>query len=131
MANERLRKAFAAPSGTDFGKLRAVGQVRRYVRKRSKAMRALRVLHDCWQRESILYIEKSRSMITSWFMAGEALHYIMTHQPSTAIFWAQDQDRSVVLRDYVWTLYEQQDVVLRDLFPVPRPRIKQRQVSES
>ena len=49
----------------------------------------------------------------------------MTHQPSTAIFWAQDQDRSVVLRDYVWTLYEQQDVELRDLFPVPRPRIKQ------
>jgi hypothetical protein len=44
---------------------------------------------------------------------------------TTAIFWAQDQDRSVVLRDYVWTLYEQQDVVLRDLFPVPRPRIKQ------
>ena len=49
----------------------------------------------------------------------------MTHQPSTAIFWAQDQDRSVVLRDYVWTLYEQQDVELRDLFPVPRPPIKQ------
>lgn len=80
------------------------------------------VLHADWQRERILYVEKSRSMITSWWSAGEALHYVMTHQPSKGIFMAQDQDRAVVLRDYVWTLYEQQHPSLQKLFPVPRPR---------
>jgi hypothetical protein len=83
------------------------------------------VLHADWLCERVLYVEKSRSMITSWWAAGEALHQVMTHQPSKAIFWAQDEDRAVVLRDYVWTLYEQQAQVLRDLYPVPRPRIKQ------
>src|SRR6266550_1840028 len=84
-----------------------------------------KVLHDDWMREEILYVEKSRSMITSWFFAAEVLHYIMTHQPSKALFMAQDEDRSVVLRDYVWTLYEQQDRWLQELYPVPRPRGKQ------
>ena len=35
---------------------------------------------------------------------------------------AQDQDRALVLRDYVWTLHEQQEVLLRDLFPIPQAR---------
>jgi hypothetical protein len=70
-----------------------------------------KVLHDDWQRESILYIEKSRSMLTSWWAAAETLHFVMTHQPAKALFIAQDQD-ALVLRDYVWTLYEQQEVVL-------------------
>jgi hypothetical protein len=84
-----------------------------------------KVLHEDWQREAILYIEKSRSMITSWWAAAETLHFVMTHQPAKALFMAQDQDRALVLRDYVWTLYEQQEVVLRDLFPVPRARTLQ------
>jgi hypothetical protein len=83
------------------------------------------VLHQDWLREPVLYIEKSRSMITSWWAAAETLHYVMTHQPSKAIFWAQDEDRSVMLRDYVWTLWEQQKPVLKELYPVPRPRLKQ------
>ena len=44
--------------------------------------------------------------------AAEALHYVMTHQPSKAILWAQDQRRAVMLRDYVWVLYEQQEPIL-------------------
>jgi len=83
------------------------------------------VLHKLFLRESILFIEKSRSMITSWWAAAEALHYIMTHQPSKAILWAQDQRRAVMLRDYVWVLYEQQESILKELYPVPRPRLKQ------
>jgi hypothetical protein len=84
-----------------------------------------KVMHEIWKREKILYIEKSRSMVTSWFAAAEAVHYIQTHQPAKGIFWAQDEDRAVVLRDYAWTLYEQQHPELQRLFPVPRPRTKQ------
>jgi hypothetical protein len=82
-------------------------------------------LHKCFLREHILFIEKSRSMITSWWAAAEALHYVMTHQPSKAILWAQDERRAVMLRDYVWVLYEQQESILRELYPVPRSRLKQ------
>src|ERR1041385_1116787 len=68
----------------------------------------LEVLHKLWLRERVLYVEKSRSMITSWWAAAEALHWIMTHQPAKAIFWAQDERRALLLREYVWVLYEQQ-----------------------
>jgi hypothetical protein len=30
-----------------------------------------------------------------------------------------------MLRDYVWVLYEQQESILKELYPVPRPRLKQ------
>jgi hypothetical protein len=83
------------------------------------------VLHKGFLREHILFVEKSRSMITSWWAAAEALHYVMTHQPSKAILWAQDERRAVMLRDYVWVLYEQQKPILKELYPVPRPRLKQ------
>ena len=36
----------------------------------------------------------------------------MTHQPSKVILWAQDERRAVMLRDYVWVLYEQQKSIL-------------------
>ena len=82
-------------------------------------------MHKLFLRERILFIEKSRSMITSWWAAAEALHWVMTHQPSKAILWAQDQRRAVMLRDYVWVLYEQQESILKELYPVPRPRLNQ------
>ena len=85
----------------------------------------LKLMHETWLRESILYVEKSRSMVTSWWGTAEAVHHVMTRQPAKAIFWAQDEDRALVLRDYAWTLYEQQSSVLQKMFPVLRPRIKQ------
>jgi hypothetical protein len=85
----------------------------------------LKAVHEVWQREPFLYVEKTRSMIVSWWAVAEVLHQVMTHQPAKGIFWAQDQDRAVLLRDYAWTLWEQQDEQLRRLFPVLRPRVKQ------
>ncbi len=40
-------------------------------------------------------------------------------------FKPQDEDRALVLRDYVWTLWEQMHPALQAMFPVVRPRIKQ------
>lgn len=84
-----------------------------------------KTLHEVWLREPLLYIEKSRSMVTSWWAVAETMHQIMTRQPAKAIFWAQDEDRAVLLRDYAWELYEQQDEQLKKLFPALRPRVKQ------
>ena len=30
-----------------------------------------------------------------------------------------------MLRDYIWVLYKQQEPILKQLYPVPRPRLKQ------
>jgi hypothetical protein len=51
--------------------------------------------------------------------------YVMTHPPASAIFCAQDQDRSLVLRNYAWTLWEQCVPEIRAAFPVVRPRERQ------
>jgi hypothetical protein len=83
------------------------------------------IMHDLWKREPVLYIEKSRSMITSWFATAETLHYIMTHQPAVGVLWAQDERRAVKLRDYAWVLWEQQDARLKELYPAVRPKEKQ------
>jgi hypothetical protein len=82
-------------------------------------------LHKLDQREAILFIEKSRTMMVSWWATAEDLHYVMTHQPATAVFWAQDERRSLVLREYAWTLYEQMDKELKEAFPVVRPKERQ------
>jgi hypothetical protein len=45
----------------------------------------------------------------------------MSHPPASAVFWAQDQDSSLVLRNYAWTLWEQSIPQIRMAFPVVRP----------
>jgi len=82
-------------------------------------------LHELAERESILFIEKSRTMMMSWWAVAEDMHYVMTHPPATVIFWAQDQDRSVVLRDYAWVLWENSHPAIKESFPVLRPRERQ------
>ena len=47
------------------------------------------------------------------------------HPPAKAIFWAQDQDRSLLLIDYAWTLWEQSIKAWRECFDVKRPRERQ------
>jgi hypothetical protein len=83
------------------------------------------ILHAWWEAERILFIEKSRTMMASWWAAAETLHYVMTHQPSKGIFWAQDEDRSLALLDYAWTLYEKQDAFIKKIFPLDRPKDRQ------
>lgn len=85
----------------------------------------MRVVSELWKREPILFIEKSRSMMISWVTTGLVTHQVMTHQPAKAVLWAQDQDRAVILRDYAWTLWEQQDDRLKELYPVLRPKERQ------
>jgi hypothetical protein len=83
------------------------------------------VLHNAWIREPIIFIEKSRTMMASWWSAAETLHYVMTRQPAKAIFWALDEARSLTLLDYARVLYEQQVDVLKQIFPLERPLERQ------
>lgn len=73
----------------------------------------------------VLAVEKSRTMMVTWWASGYCLHHIMTHPGARAIFWAQDERRALKLREYAWVLWEQQDPALKDLFPVLRPKERQ------
>lgn len=77
-------------------------------------------LHKVFINHPVMFIEKSRTMMASWWAAAESTHYVMTHQPSKAIFWSQDEDRSVVLLEYAKVLYGQQDAIFKDIFPLKR-----------
>jgi hypothetical protein len=47
------------------------------------------MLYAAWLAEPVLLIEKSRTMMLTWFFAGLCLHYAMTNPASRVIFWAQ------------------------------------------
>jgi len=78
-----------------------------------------------WKAEPVLLIEKSRTLMATWFCAALCLHAEMTVPATTAIFMAQDEERSLIPLDYCWTLWEQQDEYLKQLWPIDRPRDKQ------
>lgn len=82
-------------------------------------------LHKIYLAEPVLFIEKSRTMMASWWAAGETVHYVMTHQPSKGIFWSQDEDRSIALLDYAKVLYGHQNAPFPEIFPLKRPMERQ------
>lgn len=78
------------------------------------------VLHDLWINEPIVLLEKSRTMMATWWGAAECLHYVMTHQPADCIFWAPDEERSLKPMKYCKTLYRLQVQELKDAFPLSK-----------
>ena len=57
-------------------------------------------LHKVFMEEDKLFIKKSRTVMATWWACGECLHYVMTLQPATCIFWCPDQDRAEKCIDY-------------------------------
>lgn len=82
-------------------------------------------LYRWWLSEPVLFVEKSRTMMVTWFFAGMCLHQAMTREATSVIFWAQDEDRSIKVLDYCWTLWEQQDEPLKQMFALDRTRDRQ------
>lgn len=80
------------------------------------------VLHHLWVTESKLFVEKSRTVMATWWGAGEAFHYVMTHQPASCVFWCPDEDRAIKCIRYCKILYAQQDERLKALYPLPRKK---------
>ena len=82
-------------------------------------------LHEAWEKEAVLFIEKSRTLLCTWWGAAECLHLAMRRPATRVLLMAQDEDRSLVPLDYCWTLWEQQDAPFRQIWPLDRPREKQ------
>ena len=76
----------------------------------------------------MLLIEKSRTMMLTWFFAGLCLHHAMTNRATKVIFWGPDEDRALQPLDYAWTLRENQVQQLKEAWPLDRPRERQNYV---
>jgi phage FluMu gp28-like protein len=73
--------------------------------------------------EETLFIEKSRTVMATWWAVAECLHYVMTMKGS-CIFWCPDQDRAEKCIEYSKMLWLQQDDRLKDLYPLPKKKSK-------
>jgi len=79
-------------------------------------------LHKLFVEEDKFFLEKSRTVMATWWMSIECLHYVMTRQPASCIFWCPDQSRAEKCIKYAKTLYDQQHPDLKKLYPLPRKK---------
>jgi len=79
-------------------------------------------LHKLFVEEDKLFIEKSRTVMATWWVVVESFHYVMTHQPSSCIYWCPDQARAEKCIEYAKVLYAQQDPELKKGYPLPRKK---------
>lgn len=69
--------------------------------------------------------DKSRTMMTSWWGVAEITHYVQTNPPAFGIFIAPDEDRAVKCIEYARVLWQQQDSLLKETYPLNRPLDRQ------
>jgi hypothetical protein len=74
-----------------------------------------------FQKEPVIFIEKSRDMMLSWLCVGFFTHAAMTNEQREVLFQSQEEDKAAELVDYAKTLYGQQDEVLKRSFPLAKP----------
>ena len=78
-------------------------------------------LVECFHSEPVVFIEKSRDLMLSWFCVGFFTHAAMTIEQREVLFQSQKEDKAAELIDYAKTLYEQQDEALKRRFPLAKP----------
>lgn len=80
------------------------------------------LLHHYWETEETLFLEKSRTVMATWWAVAECFHYVMVNHPASCIFWCPDQDRAEKCIEYSKMLWAQMDPVLKELYPLPRKK---------
>jgi transposase-like protein len=71
-----------------------------------------------WQREPVVFIEKSRNMMLSWLAVGFFTHAAMTTPGIEVLFQSQKEDKAFELVDYAKVLYDRQSDELKEAFPL-------------
>jgi len=77
-----------------------------------------RPIVEIFQKEPVLFIEKSRDMMVSWLGVGLFTHAAMTNPGIEVLFQSQKEEKAFELVEYAKVLYHQQDEVLRKAFPL-------------
>src|SRR5262249_28018956 len=71
-----------------------------------------------WQREPVVFIEKSRNMMLSWLAVGFFTHAAMTNPGIEVLFQSQKEDKAFELVEYAKVLYDRQPDDLKQAFPL-------------
>lgn len=79
-----------------------------------------RPLIEDWQREPLVFIEKSRNMMLSWLAVGFFTHAAMTTPSIEVLFQSQKEEKAVELVGYAKTLYDRQRPELKRAFPLTK-----------
>ncbi len=81
-----------------------------------------RPIMDRFFSERVLFIEKSRDMMLSWFTVALFTHQAMTNEGIEVIFQSQKETKAFELVDYAQTLYDRQHPDISRYFPLAKGR---------
>lgn len=80
---------------------------------------------DAIQRESVIFISKSRDLMMSWLCVGFFTHLCMTVPGTEVLVQSQTEGKAAELIDYAKCLYDQQSIQLQNSFPLTQPSSRQ------
>lgn len=76
-------------------------------------------------REPIMMLRKSRTMMASWLVAGWCTHLAATQPATRVVFQSADEEKAVKLVEYCRVLWEQSTPLLRTRWALARPMARQ------
>lgn len=82
-------------------------------------------LLDVLDFEPIVFLEKSRTMMASWIVAGWAAHQAFTRPATCVVFQSEDEDRAVHDVEYCKVLWENSIAPLKEQWRLAKPLDKQ------
>lgn len=82
-------------------------------------------MYQVLENEPVTFLEKSRTMMMSWFISGYCFHMMATQPATGVVIQSQDEDRAVHDIGNMKILWEQSDPELRDRWKLARPIEKQ------
>jgi hypothetical protein len=85
----------------------------------------LRWVLTVMEKEDILFLEKSRTMMISWLVSGYCAHWGFTRAATVTVFQSEDEDRAVHDIDYVKMLWKNSPDWLKCRWPLKKDLDKQ------
>jgi hypothetical protein len=82
----------------------------------------LAALFEAFDHEKVVWIEKSRDLMVSWACVAYLTFHAMTVPARGVVFQTQKEEKVVQLVEYAKCLWEHQDQILKDAFPLAKPR---------
>jgi hypothetical protein len=84
-----------------------------------------RPILEAIQRESVIFVSKSRDLMLSWLVVGYFTHQCMTTPGIEVLMQSQTEEKAAELIDYAKCLYDRSDTDVRKDHPVAVPTDKQ------
>jgi hypothetical protein len=84
-----------------------------------------RPLFQALDNEPVIFVEKSRTTMISWGVAGWAAHQMFTRPAVGVVFQSEDEDRAVHDVEYIKELWTNSVPALQERWPLEKPLVKQ------